>query len=435
MVHPRPRVPVEVIVDGTAHVLQVGAPLFAPVGRSLPDSAYAATQDLVHRLGLEPSLADKWSTRIEAKAAEAQMQSIFNNRTVFPGAALVPSDARLVRIGGLASTGAFSLELNVSRGIASAPTSACFSLNLGYDLCVALAAQVDAAVKAAETNSCASQHSSCWFALWKAQDEGQWVTCEIEDRLHEGLGVVAGPRGVHFLGPEENCLSQVPPLLRFMALLQVETDTLVSNKDDVTFSALDDAPGLSALEIRLAMAVKKSFLAAASSYTEPEVEQAQHRLVESEFVMEGFSGSANRVVMNVLASEVGSAHAESGGVRYLEVGSYLGSSLAAAVCGNALSLAVSVDDFSEFGGSSDTLRDRVRDCESRAVWATGSGGGVQFIKGRFQDQTVLRSLASFPRFHLYLYDGPHGEQDHFDALFLIAPVAMGSVYVVVVDDW
>jgi hypothetical protein len=89
------------------------------------------------------------------------------------------------------------------------------------------------------------------------------------------------------------------------------------------------------------------------------------------------------------------------GVRYLEVGAYLGSTLAcaAAVCINRVSRAVAVNDFNIVGSSAEDLAKRVLLCEARAVWDSPSylaGGWLQ----------------------LYLYDGPESERDHFDAVAL-----------------
>jgi hypothetical protein len=86
-------------------------------------------------------------------------------------------------------------------------------------------------------------------------------------------------------------------------------------------------------------------------------------------------------------------------VRYLEVGAYLGSTLAAAVCGNRVSRAVAVNDFSIVESSAEDLAKRVLLCEARAVWDSPS-----YLAGGW--------------FQLYLYDGPQSERDHFGAVAL-----------------
>ena len=61
----------------------------------------------------------------------------------------------------------------------------------------------------------------------------------------------------------------------------------------------------------------------------------------------------------------------------------------------------------------------------------------QVIASRFQAPGLFAGLAGAGRlrFQLYLYDGPHSERDHFDALALVAPHALEDTDVLVVDDW
>ena len=112
-----------------------------------------------------------------------------------------------------------------------------------------------------------------------------------------------------------------------------------------------------------------------------------HRLSAEEFALPGMSGEGNRILMNALVRAMHEAATTAspamarllddddggggGTVKYLEVGSYKGSTMAAAICGNgaAIQRADSVEDFSEFDGAAarDLLRKNVRKCESSAV--------------------------------------------------------------------
>ena len=119
-------------------------------------------------------------------------------------------------------------------------------------------------------------------------------------------------------------------------------------------------------------------------------------------------------------------------MKYLEVGSYKGSTMAAAICGNgaAIQRADSVEDFSEFDGAAarDLLRKNVRKCESSAVEESsrrksrkqrmfvegGSGSppppppppfaGVTFHESRFQNPALLKGGLADSGFNLYLYE-------------------------------
>ena len=203
-----------------------------------------------------------------------------------------------------------------------------------------------------------------------------------------------------------------------------------------------------------------------------------HRLSAEEFALPGMSGEGNRILMNALVRAMHEAATTAspamarllddddggggGTVKYLEVGSYKGSTMAAAICGNgaAIQRADSVEDFSEFDGAAarDLLRKNVRKCESSAVEESsrrksrkqrmfvegGSGSppppppppfaGVTFHESRFQNPALLKGGLADSGFNLYLYDGPHAEQDHYDALALLLP-ALADEFVLVVDDW
>jgi hypothetical protein len=250
----------------------------------------------------------------------------------------------------------------------------------------------------------------------------------------------------------------------------------------------------------------------------------EHRLEASEFALEGLSGLATRVALNVMAAQVNAAWAvheneahenrRRRGLRYLEVGSYKGSTLACAVCGNLITRAVGVDDFSEFDSSEVLLRENLAHCEGRAQWveeddeeeegeekegevgvvrgstravsqvanneesSSSAKHGVELVLKRFPG-ALLELLppppppsSSFPhqkeqqlaeetetaisaqrsnqeekageeeereeelrRFEMYLYDGDHSEQSHFEAVALVLPRYCKRVCVLIVDDW
>jgi hypothetical protein len=287
---------------------------------------------------------------------------------------------------------------------------------------------------------------------------------------------------VQLQGPDRACIDSLPKIVILVALLQAQTSIVVGARNEISFlSDMDHLADLTdasmsgfsehsdtlpisgssssvyaSLERGLALAVRRAFGSAENfnSYGNGvcrESEEARisdrhdsswpdHRLTSNEFSMEGMSGNGNRVLMNILAAEVDAAwrrHSERNSLyyealSYLEIGSYHGSLLAATICGNRLLRAVSVDDFSEFNGSSAVLRERVRGCEGSATWSGIARGQVDFFRSQFQDAGL--DLGPSHQFQLYLYDGPHSEQDHFDSVALMVK-KVSKVFVLVVDDW
>lgn len=109
--------------------------------------------------------------------------------------------------------------------------------------------------------------------------------------------------------------------------------------------------------------------------------------------------------------------------RYLEIGSWKGSTLVSALYGNSVEHAVAIDNFSEFGGPRDEFGDNC----SRHI---PSSGHMFFDADCFG---IDKRLLHGP-FNTYFYDGPHSFDGqmraftHFDDL-------LSDPFIAVVDDW
>ncbi len=136
---------------------------------------------------------------------------------------------------------------------------------------------------------------------------------------------------------------------------------------------------------------------------------------EGIYSIDGMSGKKYRYFINSLVRAVDDA-------RYLEVGSWAGSTLCSAVHGNAVH-AVAIDNWSEFGGPKDAFLANV------GRFATPESK-VFFIESDFR-QVDYRQLG---RFNIFLFDGPHEEQDQYDGLAL-GCACMDRRFVFIVDDW
>lgn len=131
--------------------------------------------------------------------------------------------------------------------------------------------------------------------------------------------------------------------------------------------------------------------------------------------MSGMSGRKYRLLINNLIKSVPDA-------RYLEVGSWAGSTLCSAINGNKVR-ATAIDNWMEFGGPKDQFMANLQQFRT-------SDAQVDFIENDFRrvDFTALG------KFNVYLFDGPHKAQDQYDGIALALP-ALDRRFVLIVDDW
>lgn len=112
------------------------------------------------------------------------------------------------------------------------------------------------------------------------------------------------------------------------------------------------------------------------------------------------------------------------GTRYLEVGTYAGSTFVSALYRNQFTVesAVGIDDYSQFGG-----------------WETFQAVTYDFLlPGQFrffrEDFRNVELTQVQPKTNVYFYDGGHTEQDHCDAI-THAWESLADEFVLIVDDW
>lgn len=129
----------------------------------------------------------------------------------------------------------------------------------------------------------------------------------------------------------------------------------------------------------------------------------------------GMSGQAYRSFINNYVHAVPDA-------RYLEVGSWAGSTATAALFGNQVE-ALCIDNWALFGGPKDAFFENMKLALSDKV------------KFRFME-TDFRAVdfGSIGQSNVYLFDGPHEEADQYDGVVLAQP-ALTKRYLLIVDDW
>ena len=131
--------------------------------------------------------------------------------------------------------------------------------------------------------------------------------------------------------------------------------------------------------------------------------------------MPGMSGWRYREFINALIGAVADP-------RYLEVGSWMGSTLCAAIAGNRVR-ATAIDNWSQFGGP-------VREFFSNLACFHGPEAAVSVLTRDFR---AVR-FDAIGQHNVYLYDGPHDEADQFDGISLALP-ALDQDFILIVDDW
>jgi hypothetical protein len=128
--------------------------------------------------------------------------------------------------------------------------------------------------------------------------------------------------------------------------------------------------------------------------------------------LDGMSGAMTRHFYNNLLNAEG--------VRYLEVGTWKGSSTCSAMVGNDADVTC-VDNWSEFGGPK-------QDFLINAEKFQGSNRLEVIEKDAFETDL------SGHKFNVYLYDGHHSAESHAKALTHFID-AVDNVFIFVVDDW
>ncbi len=131
--------------------------------------------------------------------------------------------------------------------------------------------------------------------------------------------------------------------------------------------------------------------------------------------MQGMSGRKYRYLINNLVEAMVFP-------RYLEVGSWAGSTACSAIYGNRLT-AVCIDNWAEFGGPKETFLNNVDVVKNEFV-------NFKFIESDFRQV----DYTNIGKFNIYLFDGPHEEKDQYDGVVIAQP-ALDDLYILIVDDW
>jgi len=129
--------------------------------------------------------------------------------------------------------------------------------------------------------------------------------------------------------------------------------------------------------------------------------------------MEGMSGTKTRHFYNNLLTM--------DDARYLEIGTWKGSSVCSAMCGNSASV-LCIDNWSLFGGPKN---------EFMANFQKYKGKN---IAGFLEQDCFSVDVGSLPKFNIYLFDGDHSVESQRKALTHYID-CLEDEFILVVDDW
>jgi len=142
-------------------------------------------------------------------------------------------------------------------------------------------------------------------------------------------------------------------------------------------------------------------------------EQHFSRITKEIIEMDGMSGTKTRHFYNNLLNTPDA--------RYLEIGTWKGSSVCSAMCNNRAKVTC-IDNWSELGGPK---------TEFLANFEKFKGENhATFI----EDDCFNVDVSTLPKFNIYMYDGNHTNESHYKAL-LHYYNCLDDIFIFIVDDW
>lgn len=119
------------------------------------------------------------------------------------------------------------------------------------------------------------------------------------------------------------------------------------------------------------------------------------------------------------------------GCRYLEVGSWKGSTLCSALKNNRLDRACAYENFAEFTDNDHRQGATIRDQLLQNIEAHRGNNTVELVEKDFFESPPA---ASDRPFNIYLYDGQHTKETQYFQVERVKK-SLNTISVMVVDDW
>jgi len=153
----------------------------------------------------------------------------------------------------------------------------------------------------------------------------------------------------------------------------------------------------------------KAHVESAFSNAENEISKITQDIIN----MDGMSGTKTRHFYNNLLNK--------DDARYLEIGTWKGSSVCSAMCANKATV-VCIDNWSQFGGPKEEFLVNFNKYKG--------DNDANFIE---QDCYTV-DVTKLPKFNIYMYDGEHSKDSHYKAL-LHYYNCLDDTFIFIVDDW
>jgi hypothetical protein len=152
-----------------------------------------------------------------------------------------------------------------------------------------------------------------------------------------------------------------------------------------------------------------------------DAEAGQSKLIPEIFALRGMTGVKTRHFYNNLISQC----ANNGDARYLEIGTYKGSSVCSAMYNNEAKV-LCIDNWSEFGNNKNEFLHNFDLYRGK--------NDAAFIEGDCYKINVNKLAEIHGNFNIYLYDGNHSAINHYLSLIHYYPV-LDDIFIYIVDDW
>jgi hypothetical protein len=136
--------------------------------------------------------------------------------------------------------------------------------------------------------------------------------------------------------------------------------------------------------------------------------------------LRGMSGKRYRHFINNLVSNIPEC-------RYLEIGSWKGSTLCSASYGNNVKC-YAVDNWSQFDGPKEEFENNIDKC----IKESSESANIDFEFNETDYKTV--DYSKIGKYNVYFYDGPHEYEDQYNALKICLD-CIENEFIFICDDW
>lgn len=144
-----------------------------------------------------------------------------------------------------------------------------------------------------------------------------------------------------------------------------------------------------------------------------DAEIGRSKITPDIITMEGMTGTKTRHFYNNLLTL--------NDARYLEIGTWKGSSVCSAIYGNT-AMVHCIDNWCTFGGPKNDFLNNLNKYKGN--------NDVKFI----ESDCFKVDVASLPKFNIYLFDGEHAYEDQYNALKYYYE-CLDDIFIYMADDW